>query len=453
MYDNFLIPQIVVGTLLVCQFKIAIRAGSIVGLLLGAQGIYWSLAFVAYPVYVAIMQPETDLELADERLLLPDYITGLAMPLWLVAFGQAVFLTVIVICTRRLKRNSPAMRGMAQLDNGIDLLRPIGLVFWIFGWVGRVSGVAGVGALESAFSTFGTVGGSLLIISVRDKKNRAISPTLALIVLAEFIWAFTFTSKSAMMVPLLALCVRWLLRDGQKEIGKRLIIIGSIALCGFLVLQPIKGVATAEKVSSVSVGPYSWIQGSMVSVLERFDGFSAMTDAYTIGPGNWISPAEFGKRVIIGIVPKGPVFRPEATTGELWAMEVKGKSVANISGTVSLASGATAEGYAFAGLLGIAIGNIVLALATVGIGYLFTTKRPLLMIFGGNFLFSTVLFEQGIIGLAANMNKSLQLTFAGWVLLMIFRRLVSNSQMPSKSDHVLLKSNNKIKLKQIESEK
>ncbi|WP_229995705.1 hypothetical protein [Arthrobacter sp. Bi26] len=234
-------------------------------------------------------------------------------------------------------------------------------------------------------------------------------------------WAFYYGSKAAMVIPLLALCLRWLLADKPGAFGRRAVALGLLAIVGFLVIQPMRGISTAERVASASDGEHPEIKGAAVSVLERFDGLSAVTDAAFLGPAIWMSGGEFVTRIILNMTPTGPIAAKSLSIGQQWTQEVRAESNANQVMDVPLAAGPTAEGFALAGLPGIILENCALALATIAVGCALQSRKTIPTIFAATFAFSTVLFEQGILGLAATTNKALQIAVCGFIILMFIR--------------------------------
>lgn len=402
---------------------LAKRSGGVLGLFIGAQACFWFVAFFCMPLYLLIAQPVLGLELADPRVSFPTYSSGIAPVLWICALGLAVYVLSLRLFAGLFRDKNPNEHD-ERLHRSLDALRPVALTLYLLGWVGRYGAVNGISSLDSAFSTFATVGSSLLIVSVREKKQRAVSPLIVVLILMEVLWAFSYTSKAALIVPLLALCMRWLLRQRSKSMRKRLVVIAALTCTGFLLLQPVKGVNTAEQVSARNSGNLAAAKGSLVSILERFDGFSAITDAYTIRPGGWLSPAEFGDRLVSAAVPKGPLQRPTASTGQHWTQEVRAQSTPEQKVTdVSLAAGGTAEGLAVMGIPGVIAENLVLALITLALCAGLQSGRPGLMLYSSNFIFSTTLYEQGLLGVAASANKSLQVLIIGFILLVLFTSL------------------------------
>lgn len=406
------------------QISIAVRVGRITGLLIGAQALFWSLAFVCMPIYLLLASPTSKIELADRRISFPSYAEGMGPVLWLSALGLGTYVAVLWCYVRWRSGDESQGRPRVSLSRVLDNLRPVALCLYLLGWIGRVGASSGNYSLDSAFSTFATVGSSLLIISARDKRRRAVTPLIVLLMGLEVLWAFTYTSKAALIIPLVALTMRWILREEVARLRTRLFAIAGIACLGFLLLQPIKGISTAEQVSARASGETAALKGAAVSILERFDGLSAVTDAYVIPAGSWLSPQEFGERIVMGAIPKGPWVEGRASTGQSWTQEVRaysnpGQPVSD----VSLAAGPSAEGFAFAGWVGIVVENALLALITIGLGSFLQSGRPGLMLYASNFVFSTTLFEQGLIGVASSSNKSMQVLVVGFVLLTIFSSL------------------------------
>ncbi len=354
----------------------------------------------------------------------PSYATGLAPVLWVSVLGLAAYNLIPLAILWNRKRAPRTPVPDSQVFHALDTLRPVAFCLWVLGLVGRAGAILGVNSLDSAFSTFGTVGASLLVISVREKSAKPVTALVCLLLVLEVAWAFAYTSKTALIVPLVALVIRWILRHPSSAKTSRFLAIAGLACAGFLLLQPVKGISTAEKVTASSSSEFAELKGAVVSLLERFDGLSAVTDAYVLPPGSWLTPEEFGQRMLTGAVPKGPQQQPLLSTGQYWTQEVRAYSQLGRPVTdVSLAAGGTAEGFALLGWWGVVGENLLLAGCTLAVAAAMQSGRTGLILYSSNFVFSTVFYEQGLIGVASSSNKSLQVLVVGFVLLTLFNSI------------------------------
>lgn len=432
-----MLPIVAMFFLLLVQLGLARRTLPAQSLLLGAQAIFWFLAFVLRPLYFVVYQPTTTPELADPRLMWTQYSDALSEVMWLCVAGQAVFVVtaffIYKVSGASGKRARDGLTPPLRYDWD-PTVAGIATVLWLIGWVGRIAMSVGIQSLDSAFKIFGTVGGALLIVSYRGKSKRLTVAILCALILIEEVWAFSFASKAALVVPLLALALRWMLTERPGVIGRRVTALGLTALVGFLVIQPLHGVNTAQTVSASNTDEFAEVKGSAISVLERFDGLSAVTDAVFMGPATWMTLDQFLHRVLVNAVPTGPIEAKSASTGQQWTREVRAESNPNQYLDVSLAAGPTAEGYALAGMLGVAFENALLAAATMAAGSGIHSRRPHFVVFASTFAFSTILFEQGLFGLSATTNKALQLTICAYLLAVILRssRTRDELQPPEK---------------------
>jgi hypothetical protein len=415
------VPLTLVAAVLAAQLILARRLVPALGLLVGTQAVFWILAFVLRPAYLMVFKPTLIPELADKRLMWTQYDFALGQVLWLCLLGQAVYFGILILFywrTRRKVRTESA--GFARSDSIYEIVL-IALILWLVGWVGRLGAALDFGSLDSAFRIFGTVGGALLISTVRVKRRDASIWLVGLLVAIEEAWAFYYGSKAAMVVPLLALCLRWLLTDKPGAFGRRVVVLGLLAIVGFLIIQPMRGISTAERVAASADGEHPEIKGAAVSLLERFDGLSAVTDAAFLGPGTWMTAGEFASRIVVNMTPTGPIAAKSLSIGQQWTQEVRAESNANQVMDVPLAAGPTAEGFALSGPAGIILENVVLAAFTLAVGCAIQSRKTIPTLFAATFAFSTVLFEQGILGLAATTNKALQIAIIGFVLVVIIR--------------------------------
>jgi hypothetical protein len=185
----------------------------------------------------------------------------------------------------------------------------------------------------------------------------------------------------------------------------------------FLAIQPLKGIETAATQAARADSTLELADAQLVAILERFDGLVAVVDAVAFPYERWMSDAEYAERALIGALPKGPLLELESTLGQQWAREVKSASFENQFQDVSLAAGPTAEGFVNWGVPGAVILNICLAGAAALCAAFLRYRYSVRAVFASFFIFSTVLFEQGLLGLADACAKSIQLALVAAVVM------------------------------------
>lgn len=414
-----IVPLLIVALLLLGQVWVAHILRGIFALILATQAIFWALSFVVRPVYLEIVQPTSDLFLRDRRLLWLGYDAGLSSALWIVAAGQAMYLLVMLAWSPYI-RSRHAVPTLTGESSGLANLVPAASVLYTLGWVGRITTLIYPISLDSFLRPLGLVGGVLLILVASGARSASAPPLVIAVVVLEAGWSLIYASKTALIVPLIALMARWILAGQGQTIRRRALILVLVGVAGFVAVQPLKGVNTAENISTS--GTSSAGVGLAIAVLERFDGVSAVLDAEGARSfSGWLSPSQFAGRALTVVTPLASG-SDDTSVGEEWAQEVRSQSIPNQFGGVSLAAGPTAEGYAVGGFAGVLIENALMGTATVALCLLLSWRRPVLFAAAAYVVFSTVLFEQGLLGLFASFNKAFQVALITYVCLILLGR-------------------------------
>ncbi|MDT0211476.1 hypothetical protein [Curtobacterium sp. BRD11] len=397
------------------QLRIAKRVKGPLSVILIAQVVFWSLAYVARPTYLLIARPTTTDELADSRMMGAGYAEALMNVLSLVCVGQLAFTVAVVLTLALLPRRrttfSPVTEGEPRA------LVYAAFAFWCVGWLFRLPVAEEFEGLASIARSFAPIGGGMLILLVRDRRNSAFPLVLIPVLLGEVVTALGEGSKTALIVPALALVLRWN-RRGVPHLKRRLALLGSLVLIGFLIIQPLKGIDTAERVEAVNPGPLGKIQAQSVALIERFDGVSAVQDALAHGPDNWLSVPALLSRSVSYVVPG---LSEDVTLGQRWTREIRTSSIPHQYQDVSLAAGPTAEGYALGGWPGVLLESGMMGIATVLLGLAMASRRPYLLLIACVFIFSTTLFELGMLGMLQRVNRIILLS-AVLLLILPFTR-------------------------------
>ncbi|MFL0359130.1 hypothetical protein [Curtobacterium flaccumfaciens] len=400
--------------LLITQLRIAKRVEGPLSVLLVAQAIFWGLAYVARPTYLLIARPSTTDELADSRMMGAGYAEALMSVLSLVCLGQLVF-TVAVVLTLALL---PQHRTFTVVtEDEPRALVYAAFTFWCIGWFFRLPVAEEFEAVASIARSFAPIGSGMLILLVRDRRNSAFPLVLLPILLGELVTALSDGSKTALIVPALALVLRWN-RRGVPHLKRRLALLGSLVIIGFLIIQPLKGIDTAERIEAVNPGTLGKIQAQSVALIERFDGATAVQDALAHGSANWLSAHALLSRSVSYLIPG---LSEDVTLGQRWTREVRTSSIPHQYQDVSLAAGPTAEGYALGGWPGVLLENGLMGIATVLLGLAISSRRPYLLLVACVFVFSTALFELGILGMIQRVNRIILLS-AVLLLILPFTR-------------------------------
>ncbi len=401
--------------MLVVQLRIARNVKGPLSVILTGQAVFWGLAYVARPAYLVIARPTTADELADSRMMGVGYAEALMHVLALVCAGQLVFTVAVVLTLTLLPKHrvnfTPVTEGEPRA------LVYAAFTFWCVGWLFRLPLAEDFEAVSSIARSFAPIGGGMLILLVRDRRNSALPLVLVPVLLGEVVTALGEGSKTALIVPALALVLRWN-RRGVPHLKRRLLLLGSLVLIGFLIIQPLKGIDTAERVEAANPGPLGKIQAQSVALIERFDGVSAVQDALAHGPNNWLSAPALLSRSVSYVVPG---MSEDVALGQRWTREVRTSSIPHQYQDVSLAAGSTAEGYALGGWPGVFVENGLMGIATVLLGIGLASRRPYSLLIACVFVFSTTLFELGALGMLQRVNRIILLS-AVLLLILPFTR-------------------------------
>lgn len=370
------------------------------------QAVFWFLAFVGRPLYLLLSQPRTTQPLFDYRLATNGYEFSLVPILNAVLLAQAAFVLLLAMRCVVLPRAKPEPLVL----QGSYKLHKIGIIFLVIGWVGRAANLLSITSIASALLPLASVGACSLVVFTKSSKFALVA---SVVVISEASWAIAGATKT----PLLAILTAYLIRSAYSHSArtqlKRLPVIAGLIVAVFLVIQPLKGINTYNDVESTSSA--NPVEAVTISVLQRTDLISAVTDGQLYEPKPWMSGSEFLKDVGMASIPKGPLFKYE-NQGLRWTREVRSESFRYQYQDVSLASGPIAEGLAMGGVERAALGMAILLLLTLGTGRLLLSRSIPIMLSAATFVFDSSLYESGIIGNAESVAKALQIAAVAYVL-------------------------------------
>lgn len=402
-----LVPIFLYFCVLVVQVALARRFGGATALLLIAQAVFWCLSFVLRPLFLIVVHPSDSTLLADPRLAANEYSYVMTQVLWLSLLGVFSYVVALsLLYVRQVRRGQRDRTSNAHLSMSSREIVWAGVGLWAIGWIGRWSILSGSGSFLEQLSPMAVTGAVLLILGVRSKSRT--SPAVGAVLALEVIWSLNFESKAALVLPVMAICLRWILLDRVRQLLRALPVVVVGLLAGFFGIQSIRGILTSSHVDEISVAvggnPFA---AYIVGLLQRFDGFSSVTDAVYLGAGNWLSTGEYLSRVLSNMVPKFGATQL-GTVGQLWTREVRAVSVPTQYLDVPIAAGPTAEGYAMWGYIGVILLNSLLAIMVVVLGRALVSHKTFAIIFSVSMAFNTGIFEIALQGWAGSINKSVQ---------------------------------------------
>lgn len=396
------------------------------------QVVYWSISYVIRPIVLLIFKPNPLARdgISDPRLVYGGYEHGVEEISEVVLYGLAVYLVIIFIIStyfsrrRQIDRSAPLLRSQATTQLFILLL--------IIGWFFRAASSLGLqNSLVHTFLLLGVVGsGGLIALRAQNPLLRD-KVTLALALSSEAVWTVLSASKTPLIASLIFLLIRFWDAGWTRGRIASAVAAGAIVVAGFASFQEYKlGMSSTTSPPAFSEEFYPSWTFALLPIVQRFDLFSAVTDARLAGPGAWFSFEVFLGHFFGAFVPD-VVSGESITAGNLWNTEIRASSLSGAQlSEVSLAEGFIAEGYAIGGYWGVSLGALWIAIIVmlvckmIASPYIFARSLALIL------LGFPVLFERGILGGVETMSKGIQVSI---VVYMLWILVLSSSRSRSAS--------------------
>ncbi len=410
------IPLVLVTLLFIAHISLGVRVKGIMGIIYIGIGFYWLMAFSFRPWYWILEKPNSFVLLGDIRLANSDYGQPLIDVMWLIALGESIFMAISLIAFKKRIHAGWDRSRFAQVLLPLTSKKFLTsmAIFYVFGWVGRLSLFGAVPILGTALTPFGIVAAATLIMFSKFWSQKFFPPLIAVLVGLEFLWAFTLGLKAGAFVPLVALACRWnVLPNRTNGSWKSLALIPIVGAISFLIIQTQRGILNEEVSMARSENGGNPLRGLLISILERFDGAVAIVDAYAAQTiSKWLSIGEYLERASLNLVPRGLFSSDLETVGQQWTREVVTQSKSFQYQDVSLASGFWAEGLALAGVAGLVCLAVVQALLVSKVVSKVENGNVYWYLLLSFTIFSPALWEQGIIGGSAALGKGIQIVVA-----------------------------------------
>ncbi len=443
----------------VAQPEVALVAGALASIVLAglwlpgpvrvflvAQSAHWSLSYVARPVVLLWVQPDPRYgdNLPDPRLAALGYDAGIATVLRPVVFGLWFYAGLVVayaIWTRSRQGREPTSHPFVHFAHDPVFTRTLAALYTL-GTLGRLAAVATgnngrAGELESPnpivnlITILATIGAVGLIVYVRTDRVRDTLLIIGALTAGELLWTAAVQSKTPIMGAALAIAVRCAMTGWTRANLSGVLAITAVAVGGFGWLQSLKATDTAKAEAAVTDSSYPPLVHPFLSLLRRFDGLEAATDAYYAGPHSWLSPEQVLVHAVQSLIPSQLLGAEKFRSGAEWAMRVRGQSVDMGQVSVSLAEGNINEGYVLGGYFGVALGvSITFALLLVWERSLYS-RFVALPVFGLALIEVPVLFERGMLGTIETLGKYLQAMVLVWITYLFvaqYRRQTSTGE-------------------------
>ncbi|MCX4093217.1 hypothetical protein [Nocardia sp. alder85J] len=406
-----------------------------------AQGAFWGLSYIAVPSVLLTVQPDPQYgdNLPDPRLAVLGYDPGIAAVLRPVVFGLWLYALIVVGYTfwARRRRTPGAVTGSGYYDGpGGDYRAPIAnnqrfirtlLVLYAVGTVGRLAAFATgnggkAGELESPnailnlVTILATIGALGLLIYARPTTGRGMLLIVGGLTFGELLWTAAVQSKTPIMGAALALAVRFAMTGWTRRKVVTVLVLTVLAIGGFGWLQSLKANDEAKTQSVLADSSYPSSVRPFLSLLRRFDGLEAATDAYYAGPESWLTPDQTLTHALQTLVPTQLLGTEKFQSGAAWASEVRGQSVDMSGVEVSLAEGNINEGYVLGGYTGVALDvTFTFVMLLIWARALYNPHIPM-PVFGLALIEVPVLFERGFLGAFETLGKYLQAMVLVWMV-------------------------------------
>lgn len=212
--------------------------------------------------------------------------------------------------------------------------------------------------------------------------------------------------------PILTLLLAYYLGPHRRGYSVRSLVLSGIAVgFAFIFVQNLKGGYTEPFRQ-----PRRWSQ-FYDSVIGRFDGLVSVAYAYRSGPGSYAPDNGVGVRLLTALVPDPLLEGSKPLSGVEW-----GERVYRVSNGVSYAEGFAAEGYVFAGTIGVVLWAFATAALAIMSCAILTSQATYLSGLGGAFLLSTAIFERGLVGQVETLGAATTGAFLASIAVLLTQR-------------------------------
>jgi hypothetical protein len=212
------------------------------------------------------------------------------------------------------------------------------------------------------------------------------------------------------VAAILALVIRVSILSGKRIGWKRWLLLATFGYIAFVGIQELKQVRIqgSEQELAIADQRYPVLWQPALPILRRFDLIEEVTDAEVLGPGQWISPAQYAQYALLDIVPR-PLGSNKDSIGLIWGSQVRDRTWPGEPTTVYLAQGPIAEGYAFEGMGGIIFEECCLFLLTLLTARGLRSRHMVLGALAVYVIFvQPALFELGFLGGMESVGKGIQ---------------------------------------------
>jgi hypothetical protein len=226
-------------------------------------------------------------------------------------------------------------------------------------------------------------------------------------------------SKGVIITPVVLIIFRHLEKRFHNQKlrytgSMSLMVIGSIPVFNFL--QERKLGQTSIQAANQYSENLPWFMSPFLTILQRFDQFSRVTDAYFSVDHPLGSYANWLKLVVSNLEWNPLSGRTASSFGQIWNQIVTNQSIAGARfSKVSLAQGPIAEGYVWNGIFSMVLECIIVVLIFIIVSRALD-GRILSVLFGLGVIGNGRIFENGTIGIAATTTSTLKFVLFIYVI-------------------------------------
>lgn len=392
------------------QFRLTRQANGVARILVLCQIAYVFLGYILRSAVLLVVEPIPGRgdPVADFRLFRLGYDFALSQLLIIVAVGELATTVAIAVFCRLV---APPVTDVGDPPaRTIDGGHFVGVwICWAGGLGARALDYAG---LDNSIVQLGTIVASsaaaYITIFLLPESKRDSFLIYGMLFSVELTWSVLSESKT----PAIAIALSLLIRFARQGWTYRRFLIASLGVVFvvaiFPLLQSVKqSNSTSATLSAVDDRYPVWVSW-LGPLLRRFDLLSAVTDAWSARPGNWISLGEYLQRAFTGGIPNILLGYDKPLAGASWAVQVRAQSIPGGSGSVSLAEGPIAEGYVLLGYVGCVVVCLILVLLTLLTARWVCSGTLILQLIAVGFAAQSGLFERGFLGVAEDLSKSVQ---------------------------------------------
>ncbi|MEV0247869.1 hypothetical protein AB0H76_14850 [Nocardia sp. NPDC050712] len=423
----------------------ALRIPGVARVFLIGQAAFWSLSYVARPVVLLAVQPQTHYgdNVPDPRLADLGYDRIMALVLDHVVFGLWVYAGLVLAyalwARNRPAPAEPAITANADFVPALATMYAVGLLgrgaTMATGAVGQAGDVGSANPILSFVTILATIAAMGLIIFLRPDRTQTTVLILGGLLAVELMWTVIVESKTPVLGAAMAVAVRFAIVGWNRAKAYGVGAIGVVGIVGFGWLQSFKTTEFAKSEAALTDSQYPAMVRPFLSILRRFDLLEAATDAYYHGPDYWLTATEVLRHGLLSLIPGQLLGTQKFQSGVAWANDIRGASVDMSQVSVSLAEGNVNEGYVIGGYTGVLLGvGFTFLLLLAWAKSLYSRHFPLVVL-ALAMTGSSALFERGFLGSMENLGKFLQAAVLAWLIYLVVKEFRRRAKpLPPRTD-------------------